>query len=398
MHKYITRIKKLIYGEIAIIFIIILMIFITIFYNCQNNIKYVNYQKNYDNIINEIISKNNYNSTNTSYTIIDQKYINIIDKTNLMPLNTLIKITNQNININDLLLKDKIEDFNNLLAKETLKKYPEFISTVILNENNRSYEITEDKITVYFSNENIIPTFNERISIDLTCSDIKNIINYNCNEVKYLEDLNQASSVPHLNKIVAITFDDGPNLKYTNEVVDILEKNKANGTFFVIGNKLTYQYKSILLNCLAKNNEIGSHTYSHKVLTKLSLDKLKNEQEFTNNNYFELTKNKITLTRPPYGKINNLVKNNINTPIIMWNVDPLDWKYKDAQKIFDNVINNVKDGSIILLHDAYKTSVEALRLILPKLYTMGYQVTTVSNLAAKKGVTLENNKVYYSFN
>ena len=82
----------------------------------------------------------------------------------------------------------------------------------------------------------------------------------------------------------------------------------------------------------------------------------------------------------------------------MWNVDPLDWKYKDAQKIFDNVINNVKDGSIILLHDAYKTSVEALRLILPKLYTMGYQVTTVSDLAAKKGVTLENNKVYYSFN
>ena len=254
------------------------MIFTTIFYNCQNNIKYVNYQKNYDNIINEIISKNNYNSTNTSYTIINQKYINIIDKTNLMPLNTLIKINNQNININDLLLKDKIEDFNNLLAKETLKKYPEFISTVILNENNRSYEITEDKITVYFSNENIIPTFNERISIDLTCSDIKNIINYNCNEVKYLEDLNQASSVPHLNKIVAITFDDGPNLKYTNEVVDILEKNKANGTFFVIGNKLTYQYKSILLNCLAKNNEIGSHTYSHKVLTKLSLDKLKNER------------------------------------------------------------------------------------------------------------------------
>ena len=81
----------------------------------------------------------------------------------------------------------------------------------------------------------------------------------------------------------------------------------------------------------------------------------------------------------------------------MWDIDLYDWLYKDEEKVYKNIINNIKDGSIVLMHDVYITSLEALKKVLPELKAMGYTVTTVSELASSKGYTLENKTKYYSF-
>ena len=101
----------------------------------------------------------------------------------------------------------------------------------------------------------------------------------------------------------------------------------------------------------------------------------------------------IYLTRPPYGAYNKSIKEGIDTIFIRWNVDSLDWK--EPEKYVQTVMDTVQDGSIILLHDIHKTTVDGLDTLLPLLYSNGYQVMGVSELAKVKGKTLENHNVYY---
>lgn len=104
----------------------------------------------------------------------------------------------------------------------------------------------------------------------------------------------------------------------------------------------------------------------------------------------------MKLVRPPYGIINNYIKEHYNYSYILWDIDTLDWSSRSAKRIYDKVIGHVKDGDIVLMHETYASSVKALENILPSLYQDGFQVTTVSNLAKLKGKTLEKNNVYHN--
>ena len=206
------------------------------------------------------------------------------------------------------------------------------------------------------------------------------------------------SNLPeNLDKVVALTFDDGPTKNKTDRVVDILGNNKANATFFMVGNKITYQNKPTILNVLNNGNEIGSHSYSHKMLTRLKEDEILEEINNTNNNFKEITGNDLYLVRPPYGSSNKRVRETVSNPFIMWSLDTKDWKYKDAEKVYNNVIETVEDGDIILMHDSYDSTLAALEEVLPKLYTMGYKVTTVSNLAKLKNQEIVEGTSYHYF-
>ena len=115
-------------------------------------------------------------------------------------------------------------------------------------------------------------------------------------------------------------------------------------------------------------------------------------------NYKEITNDDIKLTRPPYGNINSLIKKNVTTPIITWDVDTNDWLYRDANRTYNHILENAQDGDIILMHDIYKETLDAVKLVVPELIARGYKITTVSDLANEKGVTLEAKKVYRSVN
>lgn len=197
-------------------------------------------------------------------------------------------------------------------------------------------------------------------------------------------------------KYIALTFDDGP-AKYTKEIGNILKENGAVATFFMLGCNLNIDYKDTLQELVRNGNEIGSHAYSHKMLTKVGKSKLDYEINYSKKLLGEMINTNVYLTRPPYGEINKYIKNNFDGPYIMWSLDTKDWKYRDAKRIYNYVLNNVSDGDIILMHETYLSSVEALRLFIPELQNNGYKFVTVSELAMLKNVSLDKNSCYRSF-
>ncbi len=197
--------------------------------------------------------------------------------------------------------------------------------------------------------------------------------------------------------MVAITYDDGPHLTHTPELLDLLEEYGVVATFFEVGSRLKTM-PQFLSRMDEMGCEIGNHSYSHKNFTKLSSDGILNEIESTNAIIREQVGHNASLVRVPGGNVNDTVKSTIAFPIISWCVDTLDWKTLDADKVIKSVKSTEKlDGAIILMHSLYSSTVEASETIIPWLLDQGYQLVTVSELAEYKGYELENGKVYYSF-
>lgn len=214
----------------------------------------------------------------------------------------------------------------------------------------------------------------------------------NNHTIEYEPTLNK--TIDNYSKVVALTFDDGPS-NYTDEILDVLEKYNVTATFFVVGTNLNTKYNNTMARLIKLGNEVGVHGYSHKEFTKIKQSKVVEEIEYTN----KLLKGfniEAKYIRPPYGSINNKLKKIIEYPIILWNVDTLDWKYKDALKIYNNSIDDIHDGSIILMHDHYLSSVKALDLIIPKLQEDGYKIVNITELFSLKDINLENGKTYRS--
>ena len=131
-------------------------------------------------------------------------------------------------------------------------------------------------------------------------------------------------------------------------------------------------------------------------LSKLEFSKIESEIMNTNEAGKNITGEYPDLIRPPYGSYNSDVKKIANMPIILWNIDTLDWKYRDKDKVAKTIIENAKDGSVILLHDLYQSSVEGALLAMQELYNDGYAFVTIDEMCILKGITLENS-VYRNF-
>ena len=197
-------------------------------------------------------------------------------------------------------------------------------------------------------------------------------------------------------KSVAITFDDGPSSKYNSQFLEVLAKNKAHATFFMVGSMMSSCGKCVL-DTYQSGNEIGSHTYSHINIKKSSVAEVNENLAKVDDLFYQITGDHIRYVRPPYGAYSKENLENINSPLILWNLDTEDWRYRDVDHIVNYVMENVSDGSIILMHELYETSLEALKIILPRLYAMGYQVVSVGELAELKGRSIEVGHAYRSF-
>ena len=196
-------------------------------------------------------------------------------------------------------------------------------------------------------------------------------------------------------KMVALTFDDGPG-PYTQAIVNCLKKNNARATFFVIGNRVN-SYKSALKSAYTNGNEIANHTYSHPTLTTLSVSSMKSQITKTDNVIEKITGNKTVLVRAPGGATNATVRKNISKPFIYWSLDTRDWETRSKSATINSVMKNVRDGDIILMHDIHYPTKEAALEIIPRLKKAGYQLVTVSEMAAARGYNLKKGTTYYSF-
>ena len=198
--------------------------------------------------------------------------------------------------------------------------------------------------------------------------------------------------------MVALTFDDGPNKIKTNKILDILEKHNVVATFFELGDLVKKNPETVRreesIGC-----EVGNHSYEHKNLDKLTDLKIREDVQKSEAIFYNVLGHKTKLFRTPYGNANDKVRKNIDYPIVKWDVDTLDWKSRNTEKVLKKLreVENY-DGRIILMHSLYDSTVDAVAIIVPELIEKGYQLVTVSELAYYKGYeTLENGKVYCNF-
>ena len=201
-------------------------------------------------------------------------------------------------------------------------------------------------------------------------------------------------SIDKNKKMVALTYDDGPS-KDTPAILKVLKANNSVATFFVVGNRLA-SYKSTVKKAYEQGCEIANHTYSHQILTRVGASAIKSQVSKTNRIIKKITGKSPRLLRTPGGAVSGKVKSAVGMPMINWSVDTLDWKTRSASKTVKAVLNHVKDGDIVLMHDLHHCTAVASRTIIPKLVKKGYQLVTVSELAECRG-SLKKGRVYTSF-
>ena len=195
-------------------------------------------------------------------------------------------------------------------------------------------------------------------------------------------------------KVVALTFDDGPDGNTTPQALDILAKYKIKATFFVQGKNIAGN-EAILKRMQAEGHEVGNHSWNHPVLTQLSLEDAKKQITDTEDAIKSVLGKSTKLMRPPYGAISDDTRNSLDLSFIMWDVDSLDWKSKNEAAILTEIQRQVSNGSIILMHDIHQTSVNSLPKVIEYLQGQGYSFVTVSDLLNTR---LKPHEIYYSRN
>ena len=194
---------------------------------------------------------------------------------------------------------------------------------------------------------------------------------------------------------IAITFDDGPG-PYTNRLLDCLAANDAKATFFVLGQQVE-SYPDAVKRAYQMGCQIGNHSYDHSNLTGLTLSEAKKQITQTNQIIKSVIGRNPWVVRPPGGNYNEEVAAKINQPLILWSLDTRDWESKNTQAVVESVLNNVKSGDIILMHDIHLSTIEAAEILIPTLKSLGYDLVTVSELAKSSGTALKRGSVYHSF-
>ncbi|MDE7327083.1 MAG: polysaccharide deacetylase family protein, partial [Lachnospiraceae bacterium] len=192
---------------------------------------------------------------------------------------------------------------------------------------------------------------------------------------------------------IALTFDDGPFTSVTNRIVDVLLEYDASATFFVVGSRLE-MYSDTLKRVYGSGFEVASHTWSHKNLNKLTEEEIIKEIGDTVDGLNKYITVENVLLRPPYGNADETVRNLAGTPLINWSLDSQDWRSRDAKKIIAHVLDTVQDGDIILMHDLYESTAEAVEYLVPELIKRGYRLVSVSELFRIKGIPLQEGILY----
>lgn len=189
--------------------------------------------------------------------------------------------------------------------------------------------------------------------------------------------------------VIALTFDDGPNTTTTKQVLEVLDKYGVKASFFVIGNNINENSAQVMKLAHDKGHEINNHSQTHSYMTKMSVEEIQAEIAYVDELVEKYTGEKTKYFRPPYIDVNTKLYDAIDIPFIC-GVGCDDWNANvNVETRVEKTLSQVKDGVIILLHDAegnYQT-VEAIDQIIPKLLEEGYQFATVSELFEAKGVT-----------
>ncbi len=305
--------------------------------------------------------------------------------------------TGEELEIDSLIKANEKENFDLKIKKLLYLKYPKFIADVLILENTeKSFFLKENELVIYYYNYEIDPMPKEQLYLRINYNEVKDYLDITVKlDSKYQNE--DGSRVDSTKKLIAITFDDGPG-PYTSRLIDILNDNKAKSTFFMLGKNLE-NYRNTVLKAHNSGMEIAYHSYAHQNFKRQELEEVVDDLNYSNEVLKSITGDIFHLIRPPYGSINDEIKDTLDNVFILWDIDTNDWqkKNKDVEYLTNYTLESVSDGDIILFHDIHQTSVDAIENLLPLLYVNGYQVVTVSDLAKNAGKTLETHHIYRSF-
>lgn len=196
-------------------------------------------------------------------------------------------------------------------------------------------------------------------------------------------------------KLIAITFDDGPDSRDTPRLLDGLKERDVPVTFFVLGESLEWG-SSYVSRAYAEGHEIACHSWDHPNLPELTVESALEQFEKSRRLLDKICGDDGDyLFRPPYGNSTAEFREKIDAPLIHWSVDTLDWQLREENAVRDAILQDAYDGAIVLLHDIHGTSVDGALMAIDVLQARGYELVTVSELFRRRGVELENGERYY---
>ena len=251
------------------------------------------------------------------------------------------------------------------------------------NWSNFSHFVIHDDVLEFYFNNLIekntnIPT---NVPVPLTLIDSLLIEQVQLTVAQPNENLGLENN--EARKLVALTFDDGPNPDVTPQILELLKRYDAQATFFMLGSRVQY-YPEIVKSIYDQGHEIGNHTWNHPQLTKMSEAQILKEYSSTEQAIIQAIGVPSTVFRAPYGASNSLVKNTIDSSHVLWSIDTEDWKHRSANKILPYVENSMHNNAIILMHDIHQSTADGLESVLKFLQNAGYEFVTVSEVVQYK--------------
>lgn len=206
-------------------------------------------------------------------------------------------------------------------------------------------------------------------------------------EKKGPDGVSYAGGIDPAKPMIALTYDDGPSARVTPVILETLKQHGGKATFFMVG-KMAEKNMGLVKQMVEQGCEVANHTYDHTLMTKVPPEELASQLAHTNQVVSAASGISPVLMRPCGGARSDAGMNvvgAISMPAVLWSIDTLDWKTRDVQSTVNAVLENVKDGDIILMHDLYEPTGEASKILIPELINRGYQLVTVSELASYRG-------------
>lgn len=378
-------------------------------------------------LVNENITEAELHGDYNSY-LVDDKYISIAmiyetSSPSFASGNT--EISNYVYNISDgkqLLLTDiisdnKMSEFIDAVAAKVQTNYdfddPELKAniTTYFAETPYNFYLNKDGLVIRFERYSILPGSEGAPEVTLPYTEIKSLFKEGFTVGEVQSQLNiqqdttqemdintdkQERNIDPNKPMVALTFDDGPHPKYTRKILDALKEYDGAATFYVLGNRAS-AYGDVLQEIINSGSEVGNHSWSHNNYSKSTASEIKTDKNKTQDRIKEILGKAPATLRAPYGAVNQTVFDSVEMPVILWSIDTTDWKDKNKDLTIEKATSNVKDGDIILMHDIWGETADAVPEIAKRLHGKGFQLVTVSEMAEAKGVKMQNGKKYSSF-
>jgi len=196
-------------------------------------------------------------------------------------------------------------------------------------------------------------------------------------------------------KLIALTFDDGPRRSTTTALLDGLAQRGVHATFFLIGAQVE-DNRDLVRRMEDEGHQVGVHTYDHVQLTGLNQADFSAQVDRSRDLLSSILGHGGFLLRPPYGLTDAGVRAMAGSPIILWSIDPEDWKDRNTAQEVELIVSQARDGSIVLLHDIFPESVETALQVVDRLHAQGYLFCTIDELFAQRRIELEAGQSYWN--